>query len=520
MRNVIGQNNIALTFNRVIKEIIGLGLLIFAVFLLVSIIGFHDSDPSLNMATERNTLNYAGKFGAYIAGPLLQSVGVASLFAVFMIAAWGWRLFASKKLPSLLGVRFVFFLISLVLTASLFAAVEAPSFWVIDSGLGGAIGKVIKHGVVKHLAGYAYFPFALILLSLSVPISLGLTLREWRGILSGFFKSIWLFIKFSIFMMPIRIKKNEDYDDYEEEPEAENRSWFKRIFSKKNDLEYSDSQEEDDDYEEELQEKPKKTRKSKKEIVIAPKAKSGKNGQSSLNLQVYKGKYEIPPLTLLAEASKKAKKHQLNEAALSQNARLLETVLSDFGVNGEIVKVRPGPVVTLYEFEPAAGTKSSRVIGLADDIARSMSALSTRIATIPGRNVIGIELPNQTRETVYFRELLEDDSFNDSQASLPIALGKDIGGAAIIVDLARMPHLLVAGTTGSGKSVAINTMITSLLYRLTPDQCKFIMIDPKMLELSVYDDIPHLLSPVVTEPGKAVVALKWTVKELENRYRL
>jgi S-DNA-T family DNA segregation ATPase FtsK/SpoIIIE len=194
-------------------------------------------------------------------------------------------------------------------------------------------------------------------------------------------------------------------------------------------------------------------------------------------------------------------------------------VLEDFGVHGEIVKVRPGPVVALYELEPARGTKSSRVIGLADDIARSMSAVSARIAVVTGRNVIGIELPNARREQVYLRELLASDAFETSH-NLPLALGKDIGGAPVIVDLSRMPHLLIAGTTGSGKSVAINTMILSLLFRLTPDQCKFIMIDPKMLELSMYDDIPHLMSPVVTDPRKAVVALKWAVLEMEGRYRL
>ncbi|NBO19835.1 MAG: cell division protein FtsK, partial [Proteobacteria bacterium] len=231
------------------------------------------------------------------------------------------------------------------------------------------------------------------------------------------------------------------------------------------------------------------------------------------------GEYEMPPIKLLA-AAPKGKKNALSESALTQNAKLLESVLQDFGVNGDIVEIRPGPVVTLYELEPAAGTKSSRVIGLADDIARSMSAVSARIAVIPGRNAIGIELPNVTRETVYLREMLEGDTFEASESKLPLALGKDIGGSSIIVDLARMPHLLVAGTTGSGKSVAINTMIMSLVYKLTPEECKFIMIDPKMLELSIYDGIPHLLSPVVTEPGKAVVALKWTVKEMENRYRM
>jgi S-DNA-T family DNA segregation ATPase FtsK/SpoIIIE len=208
----------------------------------------------------------------------------------------------------------------------------------------------------------------------------------------------------------------------------------------------------------------------------------------------------------------------MGEDALQQNARLLEAVLADFGVRGDITQVRPGPVITLYELEPARGTKTARVIGLADDIARSMSAVSVRAAVIPGLNAIGIELPNARRETVFLREILASSDYERTAAPLALALGKDIAGAPVIADLARMPHLLIAGTTGSGKSVAVNTMILSLLYRLGPEQCKFIMIDPKMLELSAYDGIPHLLAPVVTDPRKAVVALKWTVREMENRY--
>ncbi len=198
---------------------------------------------------------------------------------------------------------------------------------------------------------------------------------------------------------------------------------------------------------------------------------------------------------------------------------MLEGVLDDFGVKGEIVNVRPGPVVALYELEPAPGIKSSRVIGLADDIARSMSAVSARVAVVQGRNAIGIELPNQRRDTVYLRELLASEDFGKSNHRLPIALGKTIGGEPVIVDLTRMPHLLVAGTTGSGKSVAINTMILSLLYRMKPERCRLIMVDPKMLELSAYDGIPHLLTPVVTDPKKAVIALKWAVREMEERYK-
>jgi S-DNA-T family DNA segregation ATPase FtsK/SpoIIIE len=245
--------------------------------------------------------------------------------------------------------------------------------------------------------------------------------------------------------------------------------------------------------------------------------RAARAGQRELDLGG--GQYELPPLDILSLPPRASGETKIDESALEQNARLLETVLEDFGVKGQIVKVRPGPVVTLYELEPAPGTKSSRVIGLADDIARSMSAVSARVATVPGRNVIGIELPNARRETVYLRELLSTRHYEDNRLNLPLALGKDIGGDPVIADLARMPHLLIGGTTGSGKSVAVNTMILSLLYRLPPDRCRFIMIDPKMLELSVYQDIPHLLTPVVTEPRKAIVALKWVVREMEDRYR-
>ena len=228
--------------------------------------------------------------------------------------------------------------------------------------------------------------------------------------------------------------------------------------------------------------------------------------------------YEVPPLSLLSAPPTVRTQHLSNEA-LEENARMLESVLDDYGVKGEITSVRPGPVVTMYELEPAPGLKASRVIGLADDIARSMSALSARVSTVPGRTVIGIELPNAHREKVVLREILSARDFGDSTMRLPLALGKDIGGDPIVANLAKMPHLLIAGTTGSGKSVAINTMILSLLYKLTPEECRLIMIDPKMLELSVYDGIPHLLSPVVTDPKKAVVALKWVVGEMEERYR-
>jgi S-DNA-T family DNA segregation ATPase FtsK/SpoIIIE len=257
---------------------------------------------------------------------------------------------------------------------------------------------------------------------------------------------------------------------------------------------------------------------------IAPRAKppvpgrrADRERQPTLDLEPNEQPL-LPSLELLARPQA-IKTEEIDEEALAKNARLLETVLEDFGIRGQIVQIRPGPVVTLYELEPAPGIKASRIIGLADDIARSMSAISVRVAVVPGRNVIGIELPNRKAETVFLRELLGSPIYDKHPGRLALILGKDISGEPILADLAKMPHLLIAGTTGSGKSVGINTMILSILYRMPPDRCKFIMIDPKMLELSVYDGIPHLLAPVVTDPRKAVMALKWTVREMENRYR-
>ncbi len=263
---------------------------------------------------------------------------------------------------------------------------------------------------------------------------------------------------------------------------------------------------------------PRKVVQKAEPKVMQPSRRAQAEAQPTLGFSENAIDYELPPLHLLASADN-IERHVLSDEALEENARMLESVLDDYGVKGEIVSVRPGPVVTMYELEPAPGLKASRVIGLADDIARSMSALSARVSTVPGRSVIGIELPNDKREMVSFREILSSRDYDNGTQRLPLALGKDIGGDPVVANLAKMPHLLIAGTTGSGKSVAINTMILSLLYKLTPEDLRLVMIDPKMLELSVYDGIPHLLSPVVTDPKKAVVALKWVVGEMEDRYR-
>ncbi len=510
VRHVALGNHIQSWHRRRVNELCGLLLLALALFTAAALAGFHEADPSFNMAADHAVMNWAGLPGAYLANPLLQTLGLASIITVLMMSAWGWRLLASKRIPSLIGIRIAMFLASLVLFAAVLATIEPPVSWPLENGLGGAIGVLVRRSLTHYFAAYAYVPVALALLLATLPVALGLTLGEWRSILKLFWKSALFILSVLSIFRPARVE-DMAYAAHDEKSASLLTRMSRKIAKR--------AEEEDEDDEDEVTEK-KPPKMFKKDLVAPPKPKTQPRiSQSSLELRPRKGQYQMPPLAMLT-APKHARKQQLNEAALSQNARLLETVLNDFGVNGEIVKVRPGPVVTLYELEPSPGTKSSRVIGLADDIARSMSAVSARIATVPGRNVIGIELPNQTRETVYLRELLEEEEFSSSQASLPLAMGKDIGGTPVIVDLARMPHLLVAGTTGSGKSVAVNTMITSLIYKLTPEQCKFIMIDPKMLELSIYDNIPHLLSPVVTEPGKAVVALKWTVKEMENRYRL
>lgn len=517
-RAIVGGNNVQSWPKRLVNECCGLMLMAFGLFTIVALLSFHESDPSFNVATQRAPLNIMGKAGSYLSNALLQTLGLASIFVIIMSFAWGWRLFASKRIPSLVGVRFALFLMSLVLLSAVFSTIEAPVSWPIDNGLGGAIGLLALRALNHIFNPAASAIFSLILLVGTVPIALGLTLGEWGAVFKGMGKVPVLAYHGISRLRPVKVE-DLAYEQDEEDEEEEREGFFARLMSrfKRHDDAYDDEEVMEDEEEEK---KPVRKAAKKKSIEIAPRAsKQPKIGQSSLELRPRKGEFQLPTIALLSEP-KKQKKQQISESALSQNARLLETVLNDFGVNGEIVKVRPGPVVTMYELEPSPGTKSSRVIGLADDIARSMSAVSARIATVPGRNVIGIELPNLTRETVPLRELFEDEEFVSTNASLPIALGKDIGGTPIVVDLARMPHLLVAGTTGSGKSVAVNTMITSLIYKLTPEQCKFIMIDPKMLELSCYDNIPHLLTPVVTEPGKAVVALKWTVREMENRYRL
>ncbi|HZF35722.1 MAG TPA: DNA translocase FtsK 4TM domain-containing protein [Candidatus Angelobacter sp.] len=495
----------------------GCALIALGVVYWAALMSFHRTDPSLNNATDSRALNLLGRPGAILADLALQSLGLAGFILSIVLIVWGWRVMRLQR-QGRWWLRLLLLPFVLVMTAVALAALPKPTNWPLASGLGGATGAMIMDmlGRVTDVSpaalgsGVGLLAAAALFFALGVPVRAYVhTVRRLRDLsdrMAGLLLRLY---------GRLRSKAGGDGATLRAERSHQQR------------LERQEPQFDRDDAEDVAIAPPPATRSAEPRATGAPlvakpaKAKTGKKAaanQATLDL-VPDERYDLPPLDLLDKVPSNAAVQKINDDSLQKNARLLESVLEDFGVKGEIVQVRPGPVVTLYELEPAPGTKTSRVVGLADDVARSMSAVSVRIAVVPGRSVIGIEMPNRVRETVYLRELLESEAFERTAAKLALVFGKDIGGGPVIVDLARMPHLLIAGTTGSGKSVAINTMILSLIYRLSPDACKFIMIDPKMLELSVYDGIPHLLAPVVTEPRKAIVALKWTVREMEQRYR-
>jgi len=477
-------------------------MVILALWLALSLASFSISDPSLNTATARVAENLGGPAGAIISDLLLQLVGAAAALIIPLLAIWGGFALLNRapaQTPRIAWLRFFLAPAGIFSVAAWLSALPVPGAWPFSVGLGGFAGQTLL-GVLA--GGFAVFSApAPMMLSVGIFVIFGLGAYAIACGLTRerLVEACWL----------LEDAYNAVYDFVAERIGA-------------NEAEEEDDEEEYEDEEGEAGEPVLTAPKRKRKIIRKdPKASQSKRErrEAQPELPVFSSEnYEFPPLNLLSKPPASVRK-VVSDEALDQNARMLETVLSDFGVRGEIINVRPGPVVTLYELEPAAGVKSSRVIGLADDIARSMSAIACRIALVPGRNVIGIELPNLDREMVYLRELLGASEYESSRGDLTLALGKAIGGEPAFADLARMPHLLIAGTTGSGKSVGVNTMILSLLYRMSPDQCKLILVDPKMLELSVYEGIPHLLAPVVTDPRKAVVALKWTVREMEERYR-
>jgi DNA segregation ATPase FtsK/SpoIIIE, S-DNA-T family len=505
---------------RRMRELGGLALIVLAVLLSLALATWSVQDPSLSHATNAPVRNTLGVSGAIVADLLIQLLGVAALALVLPVAIWGWRLASHRPLQRE-RIRLVFWILAVLLGAACAAALPRSATWPLPVGLGGVVGDwllrlpaAIAGGALSALerAAIAVVTGAGTLVCFAIAAGFGFGWsadaredardedaaddeRERGSISLGWITHGFLSLKARVARLLTRRARSRDRRDIPPAARAEPRFEESARITLQPRAEPEPDDEDDDE--------PAPARR--------PKAAQRAPRKSS-------GGYILPPLELLA-APKAIGRATLSADALQANAAALEGVLGDFGVRGEIINARPGPVVTLYELEPAPGIKSSRVIGLADDIARSMSALSARVAVVAGRNAIGIELPNPTREKVFLREQLASSDYVDTTAKLPLCLGKTIGGEPVIVDLARMPHLLIAGTTGSGKSVAINTMILSLLYRLRPEQCRLIMVDPKMLELSVYDGIPHLLTAVVTDPKKAVVALKWAVREMEERYK-
>ena len=449
------------------------------VFALLALVTYHGSDPAMNTAAGGPVLNWMGPAGAWVADAMLWLIGppVGLLLPMFALSAarlWRSETPAHQKrhvLIAILGIALI------AVALSLFRDDAVTS---LPAGLGGVVGLGIAKGLSAAVGLFA---------SESLRQGITLSLIVVAGIGGAV---LWL--------------RSLDLD------EAERNMFRRRAAARQTGAKPPAKIA--------VPRAPTPVEQRPRPVIAdrsaAPSTSTNKDRQPSLALR---DKYVLPSLDLLSPAPP-SHGPALDKMSLERNARLLESVLDDFKVKGTITEVRPGPVVTMYELEPEAGIKASRVIQLADDIARNMSALSARVATIPGRSVIGIELPNARRESVVLHELIASAAFEDQSGALPLVLGKNIAGDPVIADLAPMPHLLVAGTTGSGKSVGLNAMIVSLLYRLTPDQCRMIMIDPKMLELSTYDDIPHLLAPVVTEPAKAIRALKWAVEQMEERYRM
>jgi len=517
---------------RRLRELAGLGLISLSGIAAAALMTWSVQDPSLSHATSRAIRNIIGYPGAIGADLLMQILGLGAIMLILPIAIWGWRMLTHRTFDRE-ALRLACWILCTVISAGFASCWPHGGAWPLPTGLGGVVGDALVRAPAV-VFGPPHFIYCLVLgiilgagmiATLLIASGMGsrprpdeLTAMEdddapfveeddgasvslgwaFHAVMSARARlSLLLALAYRSLVASAPTTRAASFE--RQEPSLGGRAGPPLAPHSDGDLD------EEIDNEEEEEEVSAARAPRKKAAPRMPARKSS-------------DKFELPPVSVLS-LPKASDRQPLNKSELDTNSRALEGVLGDFGVRGEIVKAHPGPVVTLYELEPAPGIKSSRVIGLADDIARSMSALSARVAVVPGRNAIGIELPNPHREKVYLRELLAVKDGNESVAKLPLCLGKNIGGESIIVDLARMPHLLIAGTTGSGKSVAINTMILSLVYRLRPDQCRLIMVDPKMLELSVYDGIPHLLTPVVTDPKKAVVALKWAVREMEERYK-
>lgn len=511
---------------RRIMDIMALCFISGGLFTLISLLSYHHTDPSWNSSgTGERVSNWGGQTGAWISDLFIQTIGIGGAVLGFGFVIWGMRMLHRHPLR-FFPLRAIALMATSLTTALACSQIFAGQ-WETVTYMGGSIGTVLFKNISDIVPAFKYASVPVIsgVLTLGIfAFAMGVSRDEVARVI-GVIKSGIIFAGMSIYqLLHGFIEWVAHYNDPDYRPKTSMKMTWPERQKKAPTISNTKVEEEKTETDTGAIALPPKqvtpTISQSNIPVVAPKSGSSEAQQQKSQTQfVYEGEWQLPDPALLSPPPPDLEDGQLNESALRKNAEMLQTVLADYKIEGEIVSIHPGPVVTLYEFEPAPGTKSSRIIGLSDDIARSMSAVSVRCAVVAGRNVIGIELPNKKRQFVYMQTLLMSRLFEKSKARLPLILGKDIGGQPIMADLSKMPHLLVAGTTGSGKSVAVNTMILSLLFRLSPEKCRFIMIDPKMLELSVYDGIPHLLSPVVTEPGKAVVALKWTVHEMEERYR-
>jgi S-DNA-T family DNA segregation ATPase FtsK/SpoIIIE len=469
-----------ITFIKVkLIELSGIVTIFSGLAYFISLTTYSANNISYVFPSEKNIHNKFFSFFYYLSDFFLQAFGILAFLIFLNLIIWGGYLIIKKKIENF-SVKLLFLILSIIFGALFFSINIDQSFWLPDNGFGGFVANFISEKLsIKNNSFGAYL--SVIFLSISLIFfyfSAGLNIQEWKiifittGNLLSFFPKL-------IFKIYVKRKNTEEI--------AINVPVQENI-----------------------------TQKIQEEISIQEVSP-----QQQLPLESTKTErstsFKIPPIKLLDDPVKI--ENQLDEESYKTQSKFLENVLLDFSISGEIKRVSAGPVVTLYEFEPTAGIKTSKIINLSEDIARNTSSISTRVATVPGKSTIGIEIPNKVRENVALKEIISSKEFNNKDIKIPITLGKSISGFPIVGDLVSMPHLLIAGTTGSGKSVCINTLILSILYRHKPDDCKLIMIDPKMLELSIYQGIPHLLTPVITEPKKATTALKWVVKEMEKRYR-
>jgi len=504
------KDALGITARRLTLRLSGLSLMVGAVGCAIALLTYDANDPSWNNASAATTQNALGVWGATLSDILVQSFGVASILAIVPPLLWGIWL-VDGRVGLKLASRSLCWILSIVALATCAGFLPVQLFTDQPVASGGAIGEALFR-MIAGFIGSIGVPTPEIFAGM-LPGVAGSMLMAWAIGLNPFQVSIPALPVTSMRDAISGIANRIAYSMTSMFGGARGEERVEPRLMRQSENVVGTGVEQPAPSPVPAQSGPRITIQAlRKAPPVAPSAP-----ERSSRLEI-DSDYELPELELLKQ-NKRGQGFRESNEALEQNARMLESVLADFGVKGQIIQVLPGPVVTLYEFEPAAGVKGARVISLADDIARSMKAVSARVAVVPGKNAIGIELPTQRREMVQLRELLSTSEYDNPNVDLALALGKNIAGEPVVADLARMPHLLIAGTTGSGKSVAINTMILSLLYRLSPDQCKLIMIDPKMLELSAYDGIPHLLSPVVTDPKKAIVALKWTVREMEDRYR-